>query len=164
MSLIGWAQTYNQPYPGGHWVTYSYRSPVVSWQGLIVLYHNSFSPSGEQPKQRLLISLEVRTTNCRLYSNISQILLLCKTWGYYNKFDIIKPFRGCYRYVKRKYHNAGTGIYWAWIRIYYVLCYYSAFRGLFWSPLVCDKPLEVPPFVKLAYCPDQAGAHTEWSL
>ena len=38
------------------------------------------SPSGEQPEQR--ISSWVITTNCRSCGNISQILLLYKTWGY----------------------------------------------------------------------------------
>ena len=33
------------------------------------------------------ISSWVITTHCRLYSNISQILLLYKTWQYYIKFD-----------------------------------------------------------------------------
>ena len=42
-----------------------------------------FSPSGTQSEHRK-ISSRVITTNCRLYSNISQILLLYKTWGYYN--------------------------------------------------------------------------------
>ena len=33
------------------------------------------------------ISSWVITTHCWLHSNISQILLLCNTWRYYNKFD-----------------------------------------------------------------------------
>ena len=47
-----------------------------------------FSPSSEQLSN--IYQLISRTTNCRLYSNISQILLLFKVWGYYNKFDSMK--------------------------------------------------------------------------
>ena len=40
------------------------------------------------------------TTHCRLYSNISQILLLYKTWRYHNKFDSTKSLGLHYRCVK----------------------------------------------------------------
>ena len=43
------------------------------------------------------------------FSNISQILLLYKTWGYYNKFDSIKSL-GIYKVDVTdvlKYYNAG---------------------------------------------------------
>ena len=46
------------------------------------------------------ISSWVITTHCRLYSNISQILLLYKTWRYCNKFDSAKSLVVCYRCVK----------------------------------------------------------------
>ena len=63
----------------------------------IILFHNGFTSSGEQPEQCILAHNS--TTNCRLCSNISQILLLCKTWGYYNKFDSTKSFGAYYWYV-----------------------------------------------------------------
>ena len=45
---------------------------------VIVLFHHYFPPSGEQPKKYILAH---KSTNCRLYGNISQILLLYKIWG-----------------------------------------------------------------------------------
>ena len=58
----------------------------------------------------------VRTTHINskvnqlpFFSNISQILLLCKTWGYYNKFDSMKAL-GIYKVDVTdvsKYYNAG---------------------------------------------------------
>ena len=46
----------------------------------------------------------VKTTNCLLYSNIAQILLLYKTWGCFNQFHSMKSLVVCYWYVKK--HNA----------------------------------------------------------
>ena len=46
------------------------------------------------------ISSWVITTQCQLYSNISQILLLYKTWRYYSKFDSTKLLGVRYRCVK----------------------------------------------------------------
>ena len=41
--------------------------------------------------KKAIINFEIsRTTNCRLYSYILQILLLYKTWGYYNIYDSAK--------------------------------------------------------------------------
>ena len=40
------------------------------------------------------------TTNFQLCSNISQILMLYKTWGHYNKFVSIKSLRVYYWYIK----------------------------------------------------------------
>ena len=46
------------------------------------------------------ISLKTGTTNCRFYSDISQILLLYKVWGYYNKFDSMTSLGVYYWYIK----------------------------------------------------------------
>ena len=46
------------------------------------------------------ISSWVITTHCRLYNNISQILLQYKTWRYYSKFDFTKSLGVCCRCVK----------------------------------------------------------------
>ena len=46
------------------------------------------------------ISLCVITTNCRLYSNISQIVILYKAWRYSSKFDSPKSFGVYYWCVK----------------------------------------------------------------
>ena len=94
------------------WIQSSFRfrphwnlelTPIVLWFWLImttklhysshqsiVLFHNQFFPSGEHPNN--VYSLISRTTNCQLYSNISQILLRYKILGYYNNFDSMKSF------------------------------------------------------------------------
>ena len=63
-----------QPCMGGHLCNFVFillllqiNSPVSQW----------FPPSGKHPEQRILVI----TANCRLYSNISQILLLYKRGG-----------------------------------------------------------------------------------
>ena len=86
-----------------------------------VLFHDYFSPSGEQLEQRILSYKQ----NNRLCSNISQILLLYKVWGYYNKFYSMKSL-GIYHWYVRLPR----------LRIYYVLCSktYRSFGGLFWAP------------------------------
>ena len=73
-----------------------------------------------------------RTTNFQLYSNISQILLLYKVWGCYNKFDYITKFHS----ILLIYQNAMMRVCGAWIEIYYVLYskLYSTLCGLFWTP------------------------------
>ena len=53
----------------------------------------------------LQISLRVITTHCRLYSNISQMLLLYKTWRYHNQFDSSKSLGVRYRCVKISQHG-----------------------------------------------------------
>ena len=69
----------------------------------IVLFHNSFSPSWEQPEQRIsAYKSEQPTAGCII------IFHKYKTWGYYNKFDSIKSLRVCYWYVKiPQINNAG---------------------------------------------------------
>ena len=66
--------------------------------------HNHFFPSGEHPNN--VYSLLSRTTNCQLYSNISQILLRYKILGYYNNFDSMKSF-GYFTDIQ-KCHDAGV--------------------------------------------------------
>ena len=90
-----------------------------------------------------------RTTNCRLYSNISQILLLYKVWVYYNKFDcgIIGGILPICQYVKMP--QCGCVEH----GLEYTTFYVAHFGGLFWSPLVRDGPLGAPTLVKLAYWP-----------
>ena len=68
-----------------HWRN-SMRSTCVFSTEPIVPFHKDFSPSGEQLEHRSWVV----TTQCRLYSNILQILLLYKTWRYNNKFDSTK--------------------------------------------------------------------------
>ena len=68
----------------------------------IVLSHINFPQAVSSPNT--VISSWVITTNCRLYSNISQILLLYKTWGYHNNFDSTRS--SGYITDLSKYHNA----------------------------------------------------------
>ena len=74
------------------------QNGIAGLTNAIVLFH-ILSPGGELP-WTIHISPQVRTTNCQMYTNISQILLLNKTWGYYSKFDSMKSLQVCYWYVK----------------------------------------------------------------
>ena len=52
------------------------------------------------------------TTNFRLYSNISQILLLYKTWVYYNIFDFVESLGYITDIISYPlFADADTGIY-----------------------------------------------------
>ena len=67
---------------------------ICIWISLTLIFlFNNFSPGDEQSEQRILAHKKKNPSNC-LYSNASQILLLYKTWGYYNKFDSVKSLTG----------------------------------------------------------------------
>ena len=70
------------------------------------------------------ISSRVITTQCRLYSNISQILLLYNTWRYYNKFDYTNAL-GYVTYVS-KYRHAGK---WSMDIAFYVQKAYNTWHS-----------------------------------
>ena len=109
------------------------------------LFHSNFSPGGEQPEHRKLISSCVITTNCSLYSNISQILLLYKTWGYYNKFDSMKSLVDdrCVKIPHSRYMGHGLNL---------VQKHIAALAMCDNPSLVRDKPPGgAPTFVKLVY-------------
>ena len=61
-----------------------------------------------------------------LHDDISQILLLYKVRGYYNKFESMKSLWG----ILQIYQNATVRVCWAWIRIY--VLYSKTFGSLFW--------------------------------
>ena len=93
----------------------------------------------------MYISSSVTTTNCQLYSYISQILRLYKIWGYYNKFDSMKSLGVYYCYVKISkcaYMKHG---------LEYIMFYvknHIAHPSIYSNPLpVCDKLLGAPAFV-----------------
>ena len=67
----------------------------------IVPFHKDFSPSVEQLEYRNL----VHELQHPIAGWISQILLLYKTWRYYNKFDSTKSLE--YVTDMSKYDNAG---------------------------------------------------------
>ena len=88
-------------------------------------------------------------TNCRLYSYISQILLLYKTWRYYNKFVSTKSlgvYYWCVKIPQCGYMEHG---------LYYVTFYVQkriADLAMCYNPtLVCDKPPGAPAFEKPVY-------------
>ena len=82
-----------------------------------------------------------------MYSNISQILLLYKTWGYYNKFDSRKSlgvYYWCGKIPQCGYMEHGLKdikFYVQKPKVPLAMCYNPS--------LVHDKPLGAPAFVKL---------------
>ena len=60
----------------------------------IVLLHSNFPLAVSSPNT--VYYLMGYKNHCRLYINISQILLLYKTWRYYSKFDSPKSLGICY--------------------------------------------------------------------
>ena len=86
------------------------------------------------------------TAHCRLYSNISQILLLYKTWRYYNKFDSTKSLGVLYRCVKIP--QCGYMEYALKDIAFYVQKHITPCTVVLTSVLVRDKPLEAPASVK----------------
>ena len=92
------------------------------------MFHKYFPLAVSSPNNVWAVS---RTINCRLGCNISQILLLYKVWGYYNKFDSMNDMS-----ILPVCQNATVLVCGAWVRINYVLCSktYNIFAGLFWIP------------------------------
>ena len=81
---------------------------------------------------------------------MSQLLLLYKVWGYYNKFDY--EILGGILLICQ---NAMVWVCRAWIRIFFVWCpkTNSTLNGLVLEPpLVHDGPPGAPAFLKFAYC------------
>ena len=81
-----------------------------------------------------------------MYSNISQTLLLYKTWGYFNKFDSTKPLGAFYRCVKiPQYGYLGHGLK----HITHYAQKHLAGVGMCHNPaLVRERPLGAPAYVK----------------
>ena len=80
----------------------------------------------------------VTTTNCRLYCNFAQLLLLCQTWGYYNKLDSTKSLGGGGG-ILLMCHNSTMRVYEARFKTYDVLCRktYSSFDNV--SELIANS-------------------------
>ena len=114
---------------------------------VIVLFHNSFSPSGEQPEQRILAyKSEQPTAGC--------IVIFHKYYCYIKYGGIItnltmKSLVGWLLIGQ----STTMWVYGAWIRLYYVLCLKTYSKtplgALFWTPLVHNRLLGVPVFVRL---------------
>ena len=95
------------------------------------------------------ISSNVMTTNFRLYNNISQILLLYKTWGYHNKFYSTKSLGVNQWYVKIpqcRYMEHGFK------NVAFYVQKLIALWAICWNlPLFHNTPLGAPAFVILIY-------------
>ena len=101
------------------------------------------------------ISLEARTTNCRLNSNISQIWLLYETWGIIKKFDSMESLGVCYWYVRIPqcgYMEQGLAPI-----TFYVQKHMTPLGLCSGLSLVHNKPLGAPTFVRHAYFYFDAG-------
>ena len=100
------------------------------------------------------ISSWVITTNCRLYSNIPQILLWYKTWQYQTKVDSSKSLGVCYWCVKIPqcaYMEHGLKDI-----AFYVQKHITPCTVVITSLLVRDKLPGVPTSVKWVYYPQIA--------
>ena len=84
-----------------------------------------------------------------MYSNISQILLLYKMWGYHNKFDSTKSLRICYWCVKiPQCGYMGHGLK---LITFYVKKHIAGLARCHNPSLVRDNPLGAPASVKMIY-------------
>ena len=86
----------------------SFASEVGEWRGHKTNRLNK-TRSDCHKYEKAIFDFEIsRTTNYRFYSIILQILLLYKTWGYYNKFDSVKSLT--YITDILKYHTMEHGL------------------------------------------------------
>ena len=87
------------------------------------------------------------TTDCGLYSNISQILLLYKTWGYHNEFESTKSLRVYNWYVKiPQCGYMEHGLKYTCIATYVQ-------KPIAPSAILYNlQPLGAPAFMRLVYC------------
>ena len=97
---------------------------------------------------KMHISLWVRTTNCWLYSNISQILLLHKTWGNYKNLTLWNPWCMLLICQKTQYGYEEHGLEYI---TFYVQKHIAPVMLCSGPSQVCDKPLGGPAFVRLTY-------------
>ena len=84
-----------------------------------------------------------------MYSNISEILLLYKTWEYYNKFDSAESL-GVY-YCCVKIPQCGYMEHGLKYIMFYIQKHIAPLAMCYNPPLVRDKPLGAPTLVKLSY-------------
>ena len=125
-------------------------SSLAAWLHFIVLFQLFFTQ--RWAARTKLINLQVRTTNCRLYSNISQILLLYKTWGIITNLTLWNwnPWGICYWYVEvPQFGYMEHGLEYITFYVQKQMAPLAVCSGL---PLVGDGPLGAPEFLKFAYC------------
>ena len=111
----------------------------------IVLFHNYFSPSTEQPEQHILAYKQ---------NNQLQVIfmLLYKIWGYYNRFDSMKSLGLYYWYVKMpRCGCVHHGLEYITFCVQKYITHLVACSG---PLLVCNGLLGVPTLVKLTYTRD----------
>ena len=107
---------------------------------VIVMFRNDF-PLAVGSTNNVYQLMSYKTT-CRLYNNISQILLLCKTSGYHDKFHFTKSLEVCYWSLKRDGLKYIT---------FYVKKHIATLAMCYNPSLVRGKPLGACAFVKLVY-------------
>ena len=78
-----------------------------------------------------------------------KILLLCKTWGYYNKFDSTKSIGAYYWYVKKQ--QSGYMEHGLKDIAFYVKKHLAPRAVCYDFPLVRDKTLWPPAYVRVVY-------------
>ena len=109
--------------------------------------HGIYSPLAVNSPNNVY-KLISRTTNCWLYSNISQILLLYKVWGFYYKFDSMKSLGVYYWHVKMP--RCGCVEHGLEYITFHVQKHIAHLAACSEPPLVGDAPLGTPTFLKLA--------------
>ena len=98
-----------------------------------------------------------------MYSNISQILLLYKTWWYYNKFACTKSLGACYWCVTIP--QCGFMEHGLKHITFYVQKHIAALVTCYNPALVRNKQLGAPASVKLVYCNVRVkGYASEWVI
>ena len=140
------------------------RLPILNSYTIWIPFHSYFSPAVSSLNN--VCQLISRTTNCRLYSNISHILLLYRIWVHYNKFDLMKSLGLDYWYIKMTRCNCEEhGLEYI---TFYVQIHVAHIAACPEPPLVHDGPLEAPAFVKLVVNvllstrPGAPFLHKEW--
>ena len=102
----------------------------INWLLLIVQFHNSFSPSGEQPKQRIL-AYKSEQLNAGCITLFHKYCCDIKYGGIITNLTM-KSIPGDMLLLRQ---ITTMWVYGAWIKIYYIICSktYGIFSCLFWS-------------------------------
>ena len=104
---------------------------------VIVLFHNYFPPSGEQPEQGWIAIFHKYCCYTK-HGAITTNLTLCNPCGYITDMS--------------KYHNAGIWNIDKNISHFMFKNKYHLWQSVLTPPLVRYKPLGAPAFVRLVYC------------
>ena len=113
-----------------------------------VLFYNYFSPSGDQPEQRILAhKSEQPTASCM--GIFHKYCCHIKHGGIIINLILWNPWEVYYWYIKMPQCRYMDGL----VYIMFYVKKHKALLAICYNPLlVCDKLLWVPTFVRLAYC------------